>query len=408
MTGKHPGNASIRGNWGWLNGTADKDSAQRVGITANDQTIGEMLKKAGYATAHCGKWHLETEAKDSAVNWAYFRGYDFVIREHFTKKIKEKRNQFLEETGVRYDDNYPYQLWKNGKRVIIEENIKGEQNYLMDDITTDYGIKFIKEHKDEPFFVFFSMKIPHVPETLHTLDTLFKHKGWPECRRVHAARVVYHDRLVGKIVSLIDSLGLSENTLIVYSSDNGGMSEGAYKHPSIDPCKHDHKFFDSNAPLRGCKRDLYEGGIRVPFIARWTNTIKPGTVSNHIGVFWDMPATFVDVANSEMDKNYKHDGISILPELTGKKQQKHDFLYWEYFLQGEDHVKFRQAIRINNWKAVRYEITNPIEIYDLNNDIGEQNDLSKQKPEVVKKVDSLFKAARIHNKYYPYGGIPKK
>jgi arylsulfatase A-like enzyme len=220
---------------------------------------------------------------------------------------------------------------------------------------------------------------------------------------VHAARIRYQDDHVHKIVGLIDSLGLGENTLIIFTSDNGGMSEGGYKHPSIDPGPHDHKFFNSNGPLRGFKRDLYEGGIRVPFIARWTGTIEPNITSTHIRVFWDMMATFADIAGVGLD--YEHDGISILPELTGKEQPQHDYLYWEFLQAWPGYSGFKQAVRMNEWKAVRYGLENPVELYNLDADIGETNDISDEFPEIVARMDSLFEASTTENPYYPYGGV---
>jgi len=396
ITGKHPGNASIRANWGWPNGI--DHTPQRIGINKNDQTLGEILKKAGYKTAHCGKWHIET-AEDTLQNWPIHRGYDYVIREKFTADVKSDRAHRLEEEGIRYDDNYPYAMWKNGERISIPENDQGQRGYLMDDIVLDGGMEFIRENHQKPFFVFFSLKIPHSPETLHTYEELYQDKGWPECERVHAARIVYHDNQVAKITGLIDSLGLGENTVIFYSSDNGGHSEGGSKHPSIDPCKHDHKFFKSNAPFRGYKRDLYEGGIRVPFIARWPGHITPGTTSNHIGAFWDVMATLADISGAEISNDI--DGISFLPELLGKKQTAHSYLYWEFYQKINELPFTKQAVRKDSWKGVRYGTDQPIEVYNLKNDIGESNDLSAQHPEIVGLMDSLFEASHTFNKNYP-------
>ena len=187
-------------------------------------------------------------------------------------------------------------FWQHGKQQAVRQ---GDWKLIQ---TSD---------REQPFFVFFSLKIPHSPETLHTLDPLFQDRGWPECERVHAARIVYPDRQVGQVVSLIDSLGLGENTLILYSSDNGGHSEGGYKHPSVDPCKHDHTFFSSNAPLRGYKRDLYGGGLRVPFIARWPGKIEAGGVSSHVGAFWDVRAMEQQKkAQHEPNEHYPYGGLA--------------------------------------------------------------------------------------------------
>jgi arylsulfatase A-like enzyme len=404
ITGKHPGNATVRGNLGIV----EKDGPiklDRVGITNEDKTIGEILKKKGYKTALCGKWHLE-HWDDSLSTWPKHRGFDYVIRERWNTKLKESRQEYREETGVIFDYNYPYELWENGNKVTFDGNIEGEQRHLMDDIVTDKGIQFIEENKDNPFFVFFSLKIPHNPETFAEDSGMFKSKGWPECERIHAVRIVHMDKLVKKITEKIDDLGLAENTLILFSSDNGGHSEGGYLEPEVDPCKHDYTFFGSNDPLRGYKRDLYDGGIRVPTIARWKGKIAPGSVSNHIAAFWDLMPTFADMADIHVE--YKHDGISFLPEMLGQEQKKHEYMYWEFLNTGkikdEKTFGFYQAIRKGKWKAVRYGIDNPTELYNLDEDIGEQNDMSDQHPDIVAEMEKLFVSARSKNPMFPYGG----
>lgn len=405
ITGKHPGHATVRGNHA-VTETEEAILLDRIGVNSSDSTIGEMLKKKGYATALCGKWHLEYY-DDSLKTWPKYRGFDYVIRERWNTHLKNARNKYREETGVIFDYNYPYELWENGQKVTFEGNIDGEQRHLMDDIVTRKGIEFIQKNKDNPFFVFFSLKIPHNPETFAADTGMFKNKGWPECERIHAVRIIHLDKIVKKIVDEIDKLGLSENTVIMFSSDNGGHSEGGYLEPEVDPCKHDYTFFKSNAPLRGYKRDLYDGGIRVPFIVRWKGKVAPGTTSNHIGAFWDLMATYNDIAGIE-NVTYKHDGISILPELLDKEQKKHDYLYWEFLFSGglknPETNGFRQAVRMQNWKAVRYGINNKTELYNLTDDIGEQNDVSDQHPEIVQKMEKLFQTARSESKVYPYGG----
>lgn len=403
ITGLHPGHATIRGNLGIT--ATDPITLNRVGISANDITIGEVLKRKGYKTALCGKWHLEF-FDDSLTTWPKHRGFDYVIRERWNTELNNARTAYREKTGVVFDYNYPYELWENGKKVIFDCNIDGERRHLMDDIVTDRGIEFIRENKDNPFFVFFSLKIPHNPETFAEDSGMFADKGWPECERIHAVRIYHLDQLVDQIVKTIDDLGLAENTLILFSSDNGGHSEGGYLEPEVDPCKHDYTFFRSNYPLRGFKRDLYDGGIRVPFIARWKGTIEPGQSSDYIGAFWDLMPTFAEMANINL--SCKHDGISFLPTLKGQPQEKHEYLYWEYLNPGkikdEKTYGFHQAIRMNEWKAVRYGAHNLIELYYLPDDIGEQNNISEKHPELVQKMDSLFMASRTENELFPYAG----
>ena len=403
LTGKHPGNAAIRGNKAIVN--LHPVVWDRVGITANDTTFAELLKKEGYKTALCGKWHLEYK-DDSLLTWPKYRGFDYVIRERWNKEIISQWNEWSKSSGVPRDQNYPHELYENGKRIEIPGNIEGKRVKFLDDINYEKGVEFIKKHKDEPFMVFFSMKIPHAPEVLEKLKGKYADKGWPETERVHAARIYYLDSLVGKIVNTIDDLGLAEETLIIYTSDNGSHAEGDNLPTGEIVNGFDPSFFKSTGPLRGIKRDLYEGGIRVPFIVRWKENIQPNTISDHIAAFWDILPTFADVAG--VNTTYNHDGISFLPELTGKKQPKHDHLYWEFQLDGSwqelPDGGFRQAVRMGNWKAVRYGIHEDIELYNLSEDIGEQEDLSGKFPEMVLKMDSIFKVSRTVNKKFPYGG----
>lgn len=188
-------------------------------------------------------------------------------------------------------------------------------------------------------------------------------------------------------MSNLKELGLDDNTLVMFTSDNGAHREGG----------HNPDFWDSNGPLRGIKRDLYEGGIRVPFLVRWPGKISPGTTSEHISAFWDMLPTFCEIAGVEIPDNT--DGISLLPELLGKKQSEHDYLYWE-FTAGAG----AQAIRKDNFKAVRRGVANNpnarIELYNLTKDLAENNDLAKEYPEIVQTMKRLFDQARTESKTF--------
>ncbi len=404
ITGKHPGNASVRGN---LAITGQNPlTLDRIGISKQDTTIGEVLKAQGYTTALCGKWHLE-HYEDSLTTWPKHRGFDYVIRERWNVHLNKQRKAYREKTGVVFDYNYPYELWENGRKVHFHSNLMGDQDYSMDDIVTDRGIDFIKEHKDVPFFVFFSLKIPHSPETFAKDTGRYTKNDWIECERVHAVRIEYLDQLVGKINQSINALGLEENTIVIFSSDNGGHSEGANLEPEVDPCKHDYTYFNSNGGLRGYKRDLYEGGIRVPFIAKWSKKIQAGSTSEHIAAFWDLLPTFADISGMT-DLNYSHDGISFYPEMQGKPQHPHDYLYWEYLdnqnIQNPEFFGFKQAVRLGDWKAVRYGLKSTIELYNLKNDPGEAIDIAQENPDLISKIDSIFRFSRTESTSFPYGG----
>lgn len=407
MTGRHPGNASVRGNIGMQGDNPVR--LNKTGIRAEDKTIGEVLQERGYKTALCGKWHMES-LNDSLNTWPDARGFDYSIRERWGSTIDKRRVAYQDSTGFYFDHNYPSELWENGEMVVIEENVDNKRGKMMDDISTEKGLEFIKDNKDSPFFIFFSMKIPHIPETFYEDTKSYLEKGWPECERVHSARISYLDQLVKKITDELEAQGLRDNTMVIFTSDNGGHNEGQIFWPrAMDPCKHDKDFFQSNYPLRGSKRDLYDGGIRVPFIVNWPGKVSPNTINEHIGAFWDLMATFADVSGEPLDDSYVHDGISMLPTILGTGTQRtHPYLYWEFTYQAKlkdpASYGFYQAIRMDSMKAVRYGIHNPIELYHIEKDPGESNNLSGSYPAVINIMDSLLVAARSENSHYPFGG----
>jgi arylsulfatase A-like enzyme len=203
-----------------------------------------------------------------------------------------------------------------------------------------------------------------------------------EPKATFAGMVSRLDRDVGRVVDLLKQLGIERNTMIVFTSDNGACDEGGHKEAD----------FNSSGPLRGVKRDMYEGGIRSPFIAWWPGTIAAGRTSDHISATWDLMPTFADLAKATPPKNL--DGITLVPTLLGKDgQQQHTHLYWEFYEQGG-----KRAVRIGDFKAIQLgldkSLTGPIEVYDLSKDLGETTNLAEQKPEIVAKAKELFKASR--------------
>jgi arylsulfatase A-like enzyme len=211
----------------------------------------------------------------------------------------------------------------------------------------------------------------------------------PESHAAFAAMVDYLDMQVGEIIAKLKELGVYENTLIIFTSDNGPHQEGG-----ADP-----DYFDSNGPLKGYKRDLYEGGIRVPMIAVWDGRIKAGTVSEHASAFWDVFPTVAEITGISTPDNI--DGISFLPTLLGKEQPKHEYLYWEFHERGG-----RKALRKGDWKLVQYNVLKPelttTELYDLSKDIGEENNVAEQHPEIVKEMMELLKNARTESEIYKF------
>jgi arylsulfatase A-like enzyme len=203
-----------------------------------------------------------------------------------------------------------------------------------------------------------------------------------------AAMVEHLDSGIGRLMDTLKQLGIDDNTIVMFTSDNGPHLEGG----------HDPKFFDSNGPLRGFKRDLYEGGIRVPMIARWPGRIKANSKTDHISAFWDVMPTLCEITNTKTPEDI--DGISFLPAMLGKKQKKHEYLFWEFHERGG-----RQAVRMGKWKGVRLKVAKnpnaPIELYNLDKDIAEENNIAEKHPKIVAKINETMKSARVHTDQWP-------
>ncbi len=373
MTGLHTGHCLIRGNG-------------LVPLRPEDVTVAELLKGAGYATALCGKWGLGEEGSTGIPNkqgFDYFFGYLSQVHAH---------------------NYYPEFLWQNEEKYKLRNIVKRRNAKSLGGVSTnklDYShdliaaeaLKFIEKNKDNPFFLYLSMTIPHANNEaggkgMEVPDHgIYKDKDWPEPQKGHAAMITRMDGDIGRVFDLLKELGIDDNTLVIFTSDNGPHREGGNK----------SDFNDSNGPLRGIKRDLYEGGIRVPTIARWPGKTRAGTVSNHISAFWDFLPTACQVAGVKPPDNI--DGISYLPELLGKKQTRHEYLYWEFFERNT-----KQAVRMGKWKAIRAVKTDKIELYNLDEDLGETNDIAEKHPDVVAKIRACLKTARTPN---PHWKLPK-
>ncbi len=382
MTGMDPGHALLRAN-------------ATIPLGTGNVTLAELLKEAGYSTALIGKWGLGEAGSTGVPNrqgFDYFVGYLNQIRAH---------------------NSYPDFLWKNqdtmrlGNRVEIipESYAKGiggvavEKNTHSQDVFTGEAMKFIRRNRDSRFFLYLAYTIPHANNEAWYWDMIgmeapdpmgYEDKDWPPPQRAHAAMISYLDRDAGNILELLRELDIHKNTLVMFSSDNGPHQEGG-----ADP-----EFFNSNGPLRGIKRDLYEGGIRVPMIAWWPGTIQEGSVSDHISASWDVLPTVCDVAGIEPPENIN--GMSFLPELLGREQEGPEYLYWEFHSMGG-----RQAIRQGKWKGVRYGVDDdpeaPLELFDLVKDIGEQNDVSKQHPDKTRKLLQMMKEVREPSPHFRFG-----
>jgi arylsulfatase A-like enzyme len=380
LTGLHPGHARHRGNYAPFKG-----KRAYIPFEKGTRTIASYLKKAGYATGHVGKWHLGGTHRDSTT--AIFLGFDHSYS-HFqnylwTTEIK----QAMQGKTVPY---YPDTIWRDQEKLIIEENLNKAAKVHVDELYTKEALRYIRENKDNPFFLYLAYTTPHAPQVPYSEEP-FADRQWPEVERKFAAELYFLDQNMEMIFRLLKDLGIDDNTVVLFSSDNGAHHEGG----------HDHQFFDSNGPLRGYKRDLYEGGIRVPMIARWPGTIPAGTISNHICAFWDLLPTFCELARTGLPTDI--DGISIVPSLMNNPEQQaeHDYMYWEIDLGNQG----RQAVRMGKWKAVRYDITEtqpfpPVELYDLASDEGETTNIADQHPDVVKEIEQIFSAAHVENPYF--------
>ena len=377
MTGYHTGHTVVRGN------RPMKPEGQYP-MPDSTVTVAELLKDAGYVTGAMGKWGLGGPGSTGdPVNQGFdlFFGYNCQREAHFF---------------------YPEHLWRNTEKVILPENAGGKKEIYSHDLIAEEALNFIKGNNDKPFFLYIPFTIPHaelaVPEnSLNEYKGKFPEEPFPGAhygaqefpKAAYAGMVSRMDADIGRIMELLDELNLSENTLVIFTSDNGPHHEGG----------NDPDFFDSNGPLRGIKRDLYEGGIRVPFIARWTGKIKPETETSHISAFWDLLPTACEIAGTEAPENI--DGISYLPAMLGKEQKVHDYLYWEFLEQGG-----KQAVRKGDWKAVRLNVRknpgNPIELYNLSSDTGEENNIADKNPEIVKMMGDIMEKARFEDTLWTF------
>lgn len=391
MTGKHGGHAYIRDNKEY------RPEGQEP-IPAAEVTIAELLKSQGYATGAFGKWGLGfvgTEGDPNKQGFDRFFGYNCQREAH---------------------NFYPLHLWRNDQKVRLEGNARGltGKQYSHDLIETE-ALQFIRDNQRNPFFLYVPFTIPHlalqVPE-----DSLGEYVGkWedpaydgkngylphPHPRAAYAAMVTRMDRSVGRMMVLLKELGLDDNTLVVFSSDNGGAFGEVTKDSEFKPGRMggtDYVFFNSTGKFRAFKGSIYEGGIRTPFIARWPGKIKAGSVSNLPAVFYDVLPTFCELAGVEPPKNT--DGVSLLPTLTGKgKQRKHEFLFWNFNGYGG-----QQAVRLGNWKGLRRNLhrgNTKIELYNLATDIGEQHDLAAQHPDLVRRIATIMQREYTQSAVFP-------
>lgn len=386
MTGQHTGHTFIRGNKEW------KPEGQYP-LEAEAVTMAEILQDAGYVTGAFGKWGLGYPGSEGDPN---NQGFD----EFFGYNCQRLAHNY-----------YPYHLWHNQEKVMLEENAGRQTGQYGPEVIHEQALKFLEKNKEKPFFLYYPSIIPHA-ELFAPEEYMEKYRGkfepeksykgvdegeryrnggygsQPEAHAAFAAMVNVLDDHVGEVVAKLKELGVYDNTVIFFSSDNGPHLEGG-----ADP-----DYFDSNGILKGYKRDLYEGGIRAPMIAVWKDKIKPGRETDHISAFWDILPTVAEITGTETPANI--DGISFLPALLDEEGQKqHDYLYWEFHERGG-----RLALRKGDWKLVKYNVFDPqkttSELYNLSEDPGEENNLAEKHPEKVENLTELMKSARTESKIF--------
>ncbi len=361
MTGKHSGHTSVRTNGG---GTP---------MRAGEATVASVLKRAGYAAGGFGKWGCGGRGSTGVPEkhgFDVFLGYYDQVHAH---------------------SYYPPYIVRNSEEVPLAGNKGGSDGETYSHyVIFDAGLKFIREHADRPFFCYFPVTPPHgifdIPDDDPAWQ-LYKDKPWPEPAKRYAAMVTMVDRNVGQVIALLKELGLDEDTILFFCGDNGGNDyfrdkdhPRGFHGPNVNP--------KTGVAFRGHKGNLYEGGLRIPMIVRWPGRIEPGRVSDHLWYFPDVLPTVTELAGAETPDDV--DGISIVPELlgekvAGRKQKDHEFLYWE--LGGQT------AVRMGKWKAVRRGRKRPWELYDLEADITESNDLAEKKPDVAAKLAAFAAGA---------------
>ncbi|MBP8792403.1 MAG: arylsulfatase [Lutibacter sp.] len=392
LTGMHTGHTPVRGN-------KEIQPEGQYPIPDDTYTMAEALKKGGYITGAFGKWGLGYPGSEGdPVNQGFdtFYGYN------------------CQRLGHNY---YPYHLWSNKDSIVLSGNAGHAKNEYAPNLIQKKALEFLEKNKDTTFFMYVPTIIPHA-ELVAPEAIMAKYRGkflpekkykglddGPDYRKSsyesqdepHAAFVAMieiMDTQVGEIMAKVKELGIEDNTIIVFASDNGPHTEGG-----ADP-----KYFKSSGPLKGVKRDLYEGGIRVPMIIKWPGKIKEGTKTDLVSAFWDVFPTFSEIAGIAVPANL--DGISFLPTLLNKPeaQKQHEYLYWEFHEKGG-----RQAVRKGKWKAVKYNVLKqpnaPIELYDLSQDVGEKNNIASKHPEIVKDMERILKEARTPSKIFTFDQV---
>ena len=369
LTGKHTGHCRIRGN-------------EQQPLLPEDITLAKVLEKSGYQTAAFGKWGLGQAGTTGVPNNQGF----------------EEWRGYLDQTHAH--DYYPSNLFRNLEPWELEANKNGKKALYSPDLFLLMTTNFLRTAKYRPFFLYLPFTLPHANNELGQVtgngmeipsDAPYSKEPWPQPEKNKAAMITRLDRDVGVILESLGHYGMQSNTLVLFASDNGPHSEGGVK----------ANFHKSSGPFRGIKRDLYEGGIRVPMIAWWPGKVPAGRVSDQMWAMWDLVPTLAETAGLPSPKGI--DGISMYRSLFGLVQTNHhDFLYWEFHENGS-----KQAVRMGDWKAIQNDLGEPLELYQLTLDPGETNNVAAAQPQVVAAISNYLKTARTENPTWPLKQRPK-
>lgn len=369
---------------GFHNGHGRRRDNLPLGVYLRDEdvTIGEVLQSAGYHTGAVGKWGLGIHGSEGKPN---DQGFD----DWFGHLIHSQAHFY-----------YPDYLWDNDRIFLLSGNRGERKQQYTQDLFTERAMRFIRESTQQPFFLYLSYTIPHhsdydrmTPESFIVPDDApYTDRDWPQVEKNYAAMITRMDRDVGRILGLVEELRLDRNTVIFFTSDNGPLGG--------DRRVHKPEFFNSQGGLRGVKRDLYEGGIRIPMIVRWPGRVPANQISDQVWAFWDVLPTLADIAGANAPGNI--DGISMLPAILGRDQtEQHAYLYWDY---GHVRGSYSRAARMGRWKGIQNGPGGQLELYDLESDPGEANNIAGVHPQIVTQMKSCMEDAYVVSPDYPILG----
>ena len=364
MTGLHTGHARTRGN-----------QYPDLPLRPQDLTVAEVMKQTGYWTGLIGKWSL---GQLGSTGYPPRKGWD------------EWFGYFSQTHAHNY---YPEHLLENDRSYLLRGNTGTQRKEYAPDVFTQRALQFLDSKSEQPFLLHVCYTTPHANNEMGRdtgngmevpSDEPYSRKPWPQTEKNFAAMITRMDADIGKLLAKLDQNGQAENTLVILASDNGPHQEGGHK----------SGHFESSGPLRRIKRDLYEGGIRVPAIMKWPGKIQPGRVSDQVWAFWDFLPTAAEIAGVPAPAGT--DGISILPTLLGKPKKQHEYLYWEFHERG-----FDQAVRLGDWKGVRSGRQGAIELYDLGADVSERKNVAADHPETADRIRRIMETARTDSAEFP-------